>query len=194
MSRNAASTIIFLMFAVIIISGCGEFLELEADVRIARFEPTVAQPEYDQQTGSILLTASDIYLENYSQVPVTITRYRIQYFDQGSPAEIVSLEVNSELTLYVPGVPTPDPYAPDSVGTRQTRQTTVGQIPIWTVRAYTYASNMPSDPIDLLTWSPFDYADDRPIYARITMWGESDTGEEIELYASAALSTLVSKG
>ena len=194
MSRRAASLTVFLLFAAVIITGCGEFLELEVDVRIAGFQPTVAQPVYDQQTQSVLLTASNIFLENYSQVPVTISRYRIQYFDQGSPAEIVSLEVNSEFTLYVRGLPTPDPYAPDSVGTHQSRVTTVGEIPIWTVRAYTYATNMPTDPVDMLTWSPFDYADDRPVYAKITMWGESDTGEDIELRASAALSTLVSKG
>lgn len=197
MNRRAASMAVFLVLAIAMITGCGEFLELEADVRIAGFDPTVAQPTYDQQTQSVLLTASNIFLENYSQVPVTISRYRIQYFDQNSgetPPEILSLRVDSEFTLYVRGVPTPDPYAPDSVGTHQSRVTTIGEIPIWTVRSYTYAANMPTDPTDMPSWSPFDYSDDRPIYAKITMWGESDTGEDVELRASAALSTLVRKG
>ncbi len=196
--RRASVTICIALVAVgALIMGCGEFLPLDADLRITRFDPSPVQPLIDEKTGNVLLPGTLIWVANYSQVPVIFDRFQIRYYDavgqgEGAP-EILSLRVDSEFTFFVKGIPTPDPYLPDSTATRQTAELSSIGMQVLSVNAYAYASAWPSDPAAQLEWSPFDYFDDRPIFARVTIEGKSETGEEIILEGAANISTLIKK-
>jgi len=179
-----------LLTGSVLMMSCGEFLSLEPDCRISMIDPSPVAPEYDQQTGSLVFPSSTIYVENYSQVPVFFNEFRIEFFEatvEGGEvvsAEVVSIETVGSLSLYVPGVPTPDPYVTDSTATRQTRMTGSTGIQILTVAAYDYASSGTSG---------FEYDDDLELSARVTLWGESDTGDKITLWTSVPMTTLLQK-
>jgi hypothetical protein len=175
------------LLAVVIIS-CGEFLPLDADTRVMRIEPSPVSPQWDQQIGQ-LLPSSIIYVENYSHVPVSFDEYRIEYFQSTVEGDLVksveerNLENVGLLTLWVPGVPTPDPYLPDSTATRQTKVTASTGLQILTAAAYTHASS----------GTQIDYTDDLNLSAKVTLWGESETGEKVILEGAVPISTLLQK-
>jgi hypothetical protein len=174
---------------VAVMMSCGEFLPLDADTMVVRIEPSPVAPQWDQQIGQIL-PGSTIYVDNYSQVPVLFDQFRIEYFTsvvQGDEVKIVE-EANLEnvglLTLWVPGVPTPDPYLPDSTATRQTKVTVSVGLQILTAAVYLHASN----------GTQVDYTDDLSLSARVTLWGESETEEEVILTGACPISTLLQRG
>ena len=146
-----------------VIMSCGEFLPLDADMLIMRIDPSPLAPQWDQQIGQIL-PGSTIYVDNFSQVPVYFDRFRIEYFQsavEGEEFNIVeerNLENVGLLTLFVPGVPTPDPYLPDSTATRHARVTAEVGLQILTAAAYYHAAN----------GTPTDYTDDLNLSAKVT--------------------------
>ena len=182
---------VLLAFASVMVAmmSCGEFLPLDADTMVVNIEPSPLAPRWDQQVGQIL-PGSTIYVTNYSQVPVLFDRFKIEYFQsvvEGNEVKIVE-EANLEnvglLTLWVPGVPTPDPYLPDSTATRQTSTTAWTGLQILTAAVYDHATN----------GTPLDYTDDLVLSARVTLWGESETGEEVRLEGACPISTLLQRG
>ncbi|MCU0611110.1 MAG: hypothetical protein MUE60_04905 [Candidatus Eisenbacteria bacterium] len=165
--------------------GCGDFLPLDEDpatnVRISRFDPSPVAPIYDPQAG-ILLPTSNIYVENYSQVPVNFDHFKVEYFEATvpTPGLLANLNTQGMFTLYLPGVPTPDPYVPDSMATRQIKVTSVGGLQILTAKAY-----------EEITRGTVDYADDLDMYAVVTLSGLTDSGIEAEIQGAVAISSLL---
>jgi hypothetical protein len=154
-----------------------------------RIEPTPLSPQWDQQVGQIL-PGSIIFVDNYSQVPLHFDRFRIEYFqsavDEGEfqVVEEQNLENVGFLTLFVPGVPTPDPYLPDSTATRHAKVTATVGLQLLTASAYNHATNE----------TPLDYTDDLTLSAKVTLWGESETGDEVIIQGACPISTLLQRG
>lgn len=167
--------------------GCGAFLPLDEDgapnVRIVLFEPSPVAPIYDPQRG-VLLPVSAIYVANYSQVPVTFDRYLVRYYEAttGGGAALSDLDNQGMFTLYVGGVPTPDPYLPDSVATGKTAVIGVGGLQILTAKAY-----------EKITKGTSDYADDLDMYAVVTLSGKTDSDIDLEIQGAVAISSLLQK-
>lgn len=183
------SVILLAVSLAAVMMSCGEFLPLDADTQIIRLEPSPLSPIWDQQVGQIL-PGSIIYVDNYSQVPLYFDRFRIEYFqsdvagDEFRVVEERNLENNGLLALWVPGVPSPDPYLPDSTATRQAKVTASVGLQILTAATYDHATNQ----------TPLDYTDDLSLSAKVTLWGESETGEEVILEGACPISTLLQKG
>ncbi len=179
---------------VVLIVGCGEFLPLDEDpavnVRIAKFDPSPVAPKYDREFG-IIIPSTDVYVENYSQVPVTFTRFEMRYYEarqpnaQGQYPEFLDLRQYGGMTLYVPGVPTPDPYIPDSTGTRQVKTVAVTGLQILTPAVYERASGG--------THSLERTDDDVPMFAVVRFFGETDGGATAEVEGAVPITSLLQK-
>ena len=176
-----------------LVAGCGDFLPLDEDpctnVRISNFEPSPLAPMYDREFG-VVIPSSLVYVENYSQVPVTFDRFDIRYYEAISDAEgrfpeFTDLRSTGMMVLYVPGVPTPQPYIPDSTGTRQTKVVAVGGLQILTAAAYEKASGG--------TLSLVDTSDDVPMFAVVKLTGLSESGLDAEVEAAVPITALVQK-
>ncbi|MBN1426718.1 hypothetical protein JXA88_19410 [Candidatus Fermentibacteria bacterium] len=177
--------VLSMVLALVGLMGCGAFLPLDEEgvpsARIVLFDPSPVAPVFDPQRG-VLLPTSNIYVANYSQVPVTFDAYQIRYYEATSlgGAALSDLDNQGLFTLYVPGVPTPDPYLPDSTATRQTAMIGVGGLQILTAKAYEKVTN-----------GTADYDDDLDMYAVVTFRGQTDSEIDVEIQGAVVVSSLL---
>lgn len=176
---------------LLVAAGCGDFLPLDEDpspnVRIARFDPSPLAPKYEIGWG-VLVPSSEVYVENYSQVPVTFDRFDIRYYEatpnaQGNFSELLDLRSSGQTVIYCPGVVLPYRYVPDSTSVRSVKTVTVGQLQIYTAAAYMEASR----------GTVWDYSDDLPIFAVVKLTGQTDSGVHAEVEAAVPITALVQK-